>query len=318
MADLMKFFIVRCQMIIGLIVLCLALPSWATRHALLVGVHKYPAGSGARLLPGATNDVRLLSDTLLRQGFQQQEITLLNDDIKGAASPTRKNILHALNQLASSAKSGDFVFIHFSGHGSQQPVNPEIKVMHKEPDGRNETFLPIDIGKWSSASRTVVNAIVDYELDKILQQMLDAGVFVWWSFDSCHSASILRSLDEDRIVQRHVLPLNLGIPQSALDAVVGETHDGPRGMPAGRFPAARSEGAIQGNGGFVAFHAAQTDELAPEMAMPSEAVSSGVARKPHGVFTYTLAEALNTRPSATYRELMQFILSRYMAQNLLH
>src|SRR5262245_59026057 len=99
--------------------------AFAARHAVIVGVSNYPKERGAKPLPGAANDVRLLRDLLTRSGFQTSEISLLADGVEGAISPTRNNILETLRKLAAGAEKGDFFFIHFSGHGSQQPVDPK-------------------------------------------------------------------------------------------------------------------------------------------------------------------------------------------------
>jgi hypothetical protein len=52
------------------------------------------------------------------------------------------------------------------------------------------------------------------------------------------------------------------------------------------------------------------------MPLPDNLRPGDPRRLAHGLFTYTLAEAMNTQPGATYRQLSQFILSRYTASNL--
>jgi hypothetical protein len=46
--------------------------------------------------------------------------------------------------LATRVGPGDFLYVHFSGHGSQAP---EL-VAGSELDGVDELFLPTDIGPW--------------------------------------------------------------------------------------------------------------------------------------------------------------------------
>ena len=157
----------------------------AARSAVIIGISNYPKESGAKRLPGSSNDARLLRDVLVRSGFKTSEISLLTDGIAGAMSPTRDNILGTLRKLASGAKKGDFFFVHFSGHGSQQPVDPKQSGRRPEPDGLNEIFLPIDIGRWDGGRSQVTNAIVDYGLDEILESFLAKGAFVWAVFDAC-------------------------------------------------------------------------------------------------------------------------------------
>jgi hypothetical protein len=293
----------------------LASPAWAqTRAALLVGVADYPASSGAKPLPGTANDVELMRTILLRTGFRSEDITVLADKQPGAAAPTRDNILGALRRMAAGAKPGDYYYLHFSGHGSQQPEDPKARARRPEPDGLNEIFLPIDIGKWDGARATVVNAIVNRELDEILDQFLARGAFVWAVFDACHSASLMRGGPDDEVTLREVDPQALGIPALAMDqAAAGAVTT--RGQPDAPMGALSERNATPGkSGGFVAFYAAQTTESAPEMAMPGNLVAGHPDKKRHGVLTYTLAEALATNPQASYRQVSQFILSRYSSQ----
>ncbi len=257
--------------------------------------------------------MQLLHETLLRRGFKASEITLISDALAGAMPPTRKNILETLGKLAANANPGDFFFVHMSGHGSQQPVDPKRASARPEPDGLHETFLPIDIGRWDGARATVANAIIDYELDEIVQALLDRGAFVWLSFDACHAASLVRGASKDEVTLRHVAPSVLGVPPELIEQAQPQT----RGTD-GETPLDEGAAANSASGAFVAFYAAQTNEDAPEMLMPAGRFSPGTERKRHGVFSYTLAEALNARAGATYRELMQFILSRYATQILAH
>lgn len=278
------------------------------RYAVLVGVSEYPKSTSAVPLPGARNDVRLMRQVLARAGFRADDIVVLADGVEGAAMPTRQNILRTLERLAEAAKPGDFFYFHFSGHGSQQPAASHAAVRRTEPDGLHEVFLPIDIGRWDGSRSTVTNAIVNYELDTILERFLDRGAFVWAVFDACHSASLMRGEQ----VQRQVSPSALGIPDKALaEAAASAATRGPVAAPSGSLATRNSS---SGQGGYVVFYAAQTTETAAEMLMPLDLPAGSPLKKRHGVMTYTLAEALSTMPAASYRQLSQFILSRYSTQ----
>jgi hypothetical protein len=285
----------------------------AARHAVIVGVSNYPKDSGAVALPGASNDARLLRDVLVRSGFKTSEISLLADGISGGMSPTRNNILATLRKLAAGAKPGDFFFIHFSGHGSQQPVDPKRKGGRPEPDGLNEIFLPIDIGRWDGGRSRVTNAIIDYELDELLESFLAKGAFVWAVFDACHSASLMRGGPSEQVNLRHVSPQALGIPQRALDEAAAQATR-TRGEAAPEVALSENQQTGSRRGGFVAFYAAQTTEVAPEMPLPTSLEPGHPDKRHYGVLTFTLTEALSTYPWATYRQLSQFILSRYSSQ----
>jgi hypothetical protein len=132
----------------------LAAPAHAEMRALLVGVSGYPTLDKRYQLEGPRNDVRLMREVLLQRGFPAAQITLLADGLS-EAPPTRDNILAALDRLAGAAQPGDTVFIHFAGHGSQQPVDRNTPEGKDEPDGLSETFLPLDVGRWDGSVHTV-------------------------------------------------------------------------------------------------------------------------------------------------------------------
>ncbi len=58
------------------------------------------------------NDVPLIENALLKQGFPQNHITIITD-----AKGTREGISNAFINLANASHEGDMVFVHFSGHG---------------------------------------------------------------------------------------------------------------------------------------------------------------------------------------------------------
>lgn len=295
--------------------LCLALgaagPAHAQRRAaLLVGVSSYPAASGAKPLRGPANDVVLMRTLLQQHAFRAEDITLLADGVAGAGLPTRANILGTLQRMAQSAKSGDYFFLYFAGHGSQQPAAAGQATRRSEPDGLSETFLPLDIGRWDGARSTVTNAIVNHELDALLDRFLERGAFVWAVFDACHAAALMRGAPRD-VEFRHVTPAALGVPPQALErAARAAAKRGEAGAPR---VALRERSGAQG---FVAFYAAQTNEIAPEMPQPLHLPDGHPAKRPYGVLTFMLAEALATHPRASYRQIAQFILTRYASRRV--
>lgn len=282
------------------------------RRAVLVGVSGYAKDSGAAPLPGAANDVRLMRTLLSRLGFGAGDVISLADEVEAALPPTRANILRILEQQAAGARKGDFYYLHFSGHGSQQPAAAQ-GTRRSEADGLSEIFLPIDIGRWSGARARVDNALVDDELDALLDRFLERGAFVWAVFDACHSASLMRGAPVEEVVLRQVDPSALGIPQAALQAAAIQAQTATRGQAPVKGALAE-RGEAKGKGGFVAFYSAQTTEVAPEMAMPLSLPAGDPNKRRHGVLTFMLAEALSTQPQGTYRQLSQFILSRYATQ----
>lgn len=307
------------------------------RQALLVGVSQYPsfpAGSALNL-QGPKNDVQLIRTLLQQRGFAPGQVQVLADDVPDAALPTRAAILGALDGLAGMAKPGDFIFLYFAGHGSQMPADPATAEGRLESDGLHEIFLPRDTGQWDGSAGTVQNAIVDFELNRRLDTMLAKGAFVWAIFDACHSATLMRSAADPEIRYRYMDPAHLGLKpevmsraearaRAAAEAAAkpgtqtraASADDERRGL--GRVTPLRTRGGgggggAAGSGGFAAFYAAQTTQVTPEMRLPA----GDPKRKPYGLFGYTIAEALSAVEGVTYRQLSQYILQRYGAQNVM-
>jgi hypothetical protein len=289
-------------------------PAWAARYALLVGVSGYPNVPGAEL-QGPPNDVPLVRGVLLQRGFRAQDIRVLADRVKVAdGQPTRAAILGELDALAKKAQPGDFVFLSFGGHGSRQPAR-NLGPENPEPDGMDEIFLPIDVGKWSGAVETVQNAIVDDEFGAKIAAIRNRGAFVWAVFDACHSGTITRGLPDPSVRYRDVTEAALGIPAAAIakaQALAAKLFP-PKGAaaPTAAVPmtALQTVTVGPGAGGFVAFYAAQSWERTPEAIMPP----GDPAKRSFGVFSYTLAEVLAMNPTMTYRQAAEQVLHRYRA-----
>ncbi|MCB0424809.1 MAG: caspase family protein, partial [Mangrovimonas sp.] len=85
--------------------------AFAKKHALIIAVGDYPKSTGWKSISSA-NDVPLIKQALLNQGFLEENImTLINDQA------TKQGIVNALELLKSQLKPGDIVVIHYSGHG---------------------------------------------------------------------------------------------------------------------------------------------------------------------------------------------------------
>ncbi|QSI78256.1 caspase family protein [Niveibacterium microcysteis] len=281
-------------------------------RALIVGVSEYPSLAKNYQLEGPRNDVQRLRDILQQRGFAPRNITLLADGVAGASGlPTRAAILAGLDSLATQSAKGDYVLLYFSGHGSQEPADRNTPEGREEPDGLFEIFLPRDIGKWdeSDDGGKVQNALVDFEIRRAVDRIIDKGAFVWGVFDSCHSATLVRGADDSAEIRyRHISPQALGVPGKAMDrAEADAVHSRGKSDAAAPDPFA----SAKGQGGGVFFYAAQTTELAPEMRLPL----GHPDRKPFGLFGFTLMQALESGAVMTYRQLAQYVLSQYGGMN---
>ncbi len=283
-----------------------------TMHALMVGVSEYPSLDKNFQLEGPRNDVARMRDILKRRGFKPQQVSVLADGLPGASLPTRTNILAGLDHLAKTATKDDFVLLYFAGHGSQQPADRKTAEGRSETDGLFEIFLPRDVGKWSGAKGSVENALVKTELRDAVDRILATGAFVWGIFDSCHSATLVRGANPD-VRLRYVSPDQLGIPQSALDEATRDSVRMRGGPAVARMPEAPISTSTErtGDGGSVFFYAAQTRETTPEMRLPLGHAEG----KQYGLFGYMVTEATDTGTQMTYRQLAQYVLTRYGAMN---
>jgi hypothetical protein len=273
-------------------------------HALLIGANAYPALEERWWLRGPANDVQLVAQYLTTQApvpFAAENVTVLADGVDGSTAPTLGAIRDAFAELTAEVQPGDFVYLHFSGHGSQAPALDPAS----ELDGLDELFLPVDIGPWSDQVGEVQNALVDDEIGALIDGLRAKGANVWAVFDSCHSGTATRAVESagDDVRVRQLPPEALGTPVDAVEVA--------RAVGDPRVTEAPFDGG-EGEGSFVAFFAAQTNEVTPEKNLPK----GKPGRKPQGVFTWTLMEVLAEYPNATYGQVGQEVLRRYAVKNM--
>jgi hypothetical protein len=295
--------------------LLIATPGLARENwAILVGASKYDNLDEKYWLKGPPNDVALVEaflETNDTMRFAPDHVLVLADGLDGATRPTLAAIRAAFAEIAAKAQPGDFVYLHFSGHGSQAPAADAST----ELDGLDELFLPVDIGPWDDSTGHVDNALVDDEIGAMIDAIRAKGADVWAVFDSCHSGTVTRGAPDgdDEVMMRQLPADALGVPEALMDAAAEQSRGlpDPRERPAPPVDAAEAPEA-EGMGSFIAFFAAQTNETTPEKRMPKGAPD----RRSQGVFTYTIFETLAERPGITYRQLGQEVLRKYAVKNL--
>ncbi|KAL4421583.1 hypothetical protein ABPG75_010874 [Micractinium tetrahymenae] len=107
-----------------------------------------------------------------------KNIMLLRDEEEDMLlRPTRRNILKGFDWLMSDLRSGDSLFLYFSGHGDTQddPTG-------KERQG-NQTICPCDY-EWA-------RVITDTEIHDILVRPLPPNTTLHALIDSCHSGTVM-------------------------------------------------------------------------------------------------------------------------------
>lgn len=287
--------------------------------ALIVAASDYPNLDQKYWLKGPKNDETLVRDYLLDSApvkFEPQNVVALGSG-EGIQLATHQAILDNLSKIANKAKPGDFVYLHFSGHGSQQPA---ASTDTSEMDGRDEVFLAADTKMAPPDNPSYLpNALTDDEVGVALTAIRKTGAFVWVVFDSCHSGTMTRGAPEDGgVADRKIDPVELGIPDSAFAKAAPRDGAGAsdRAVPLPAASYADDTNNAQ-EGGLVAFFAAQTSETTQERGFKVAQADGTMADVPYGVFTYSIFSALAKNPNMTYRQLAQSVLASYAAQNTL-
>lgn len=238
----------------------------AGKHALLIGVSDY-ADTGLRDLPGARQDVVLVRRALERRfGLRPDQISTLVDE-----EATHTGIQAAFAKLAEAVEPGDFVYVHYSGHGS---------LVKDYNDDRDDP----ESGAWDQtlvghgARRPGVQGldrydILDDEINRWLAPIAERAGELVFVTDACHSATNTRGADA---------PVARAVPPA-------DQSDHPYArLPGRRDPLA----------GAILIGAADDSSQANEAEMPDGARA--------GLFTWYWASALEqARAEDTWRQVFE-------------
>jgi hypothetical protein len=233
----------------------------AERHALLIGISQYQKGGAPNLadLPGTQNDLILLQDVLQnRLEIKSDHIHILRD-----AEATHQNIERAFQAFAQRVQPGDFVYIHYSGHGSYIPDETGRK-----REGAYQTWVGYG-ARAPDVSGLDHFDILDDELNQWLALIDErAGELVYVS-DSCHAATNTRG---DAMASRAAPP--------------NQQRDHPR---IGQLEAPHRFRQA------TLIYASRDDESAQEFM--------GEDQKPYGLFTWYWAQSLrNVKLGETWEQ----------------
>ena len=146
------------------------------KKALLVGLNYRNTRAE---LHGCINDVNNMQQVLVKQyGFKIEDILMLNEDQDKSQWPYKKVILEGMQWLYKDAGSGDLLFFHYSGHGSQYSVDKKAMPA--------DCICPLDCldKAWPEA------VILDTEIHDKLYDPLPKGCKAVCVFDCCHSATV--------------------------------------------------------------------------------------------------------------------------------
>jgi metacaspase-1 len=162
-----------------------------TKRALIIAIGEYPRPevTGYRLLHSA-NDIPLIQGALERHGFRRTDIRLLQD-----SDAKRDGIFESLQTLRDQSRPGDYVVIHYSGHGHRLTDDSG-----DESDGYDEVLVPYgasaNVGPGYDGSGHIRDDDFGKAIRAIGLRVQEGGrkgqVLVL--VDACFSGSITRSL----------------------------------------------------------------------------------------------------------------------------
>jgi hypothetical protein len=139
------------------------------KKALLIGIN-YTQTSNQ--LYGCINDVNNMT-TYLSNRYPNCSTQVLTD--LSGVKPNKTNIMNSLNWLISGVRSGDKIYLHYSGHGTMvRDTNKD------ETDGYDEAIV--------SSNKEI---IIDDYLNNNFVKKIPYGVSLYCVFDSCCAGTVL-------------------------------------------------------------------------------------------------------------------------------
>ena len=159
--------------------------------AMVVGINDYQhflsaaqTVSGFTDLEGAENDAKAITRALRSVGVDLPASRVLID-----SDATLENFIRGWSDLTAQAAPGDTIIVSYAGHGGQEVEFAEP--FDEQTDGKDETLMFHDFDPKSPT----VGRINDDQLQEMLKA---ASAFnVIWVMDSCHSAGLERSVNQN-------------------------------------------------------------------------------------------------------------------------
>ncbi len=256
-------------------------PVSPSKLALIVAVGKYPAASGWEEL-SSQNDIRILKNSLLKQGFAEGDIAVLQDE-----QATRQGIFEAIRtHLIEKAKPGDAAVFHFSGHGQQVQDDRGDEV-----DGYDEAIVPFNSPqRFQPGIYEGENLIRDEELGALLREVrakLGKEGHLLTLIDACHSGTATRGLARAR---------GTNIRMASPDYLAAN----PDKMGDDNALAIESPNDLERLAGMVALFSASPNQLSYEHVDDNG--------EGYGMLSYTFSKVFGSaKEGATYRDLFDQI-----------
>ncbi|MDL2308837.1 caspase family protein [Bacteroidales bacterium OttesenSCG-928-B11] len=176
--------------ILFIFILLSSLLTAQNKCALVIGIGQYPAESGWSEING-NNDIDIVTTFLIDNGFSKENIVILKNE-----QATKNRIIREIKKITELSKEGDFIYIHFSGHGQQV-----TDLDGDEEDGFDEAWIPYDAKKeYKKGYYEGENHLIDDEINALLKEIKKkiggkGGIVV--VVDACNSGDSSRGEEEE-------------------------------------------------------------------------------------------------------------------------
>lgn len=188
----------------------------ATHYAVGIGIDNYPQ----KPLKGAVRDVLdagAYLKSVLDGAMELRILTASQTDHDVSESimcrPTRDNVILALQEVRSRARAGDFVYVHYSGHGTRKPPSGEFS----DQDAGDLALVLVN------EKQDKMQYLWGFELATCLQRMVDNGLVVTLVLDCCFAGSVYRREDPGLRFIAYDADIAAQYPSTGVNAITGYT-----------------------------------------------------------------------------------------------
>jgi Caspase domain len=160
------------------------------KWAILIGIDFY-TDPNIRL-QGAVNDVddiefwfsqnHTMTSITKLSAIDHNEETQIEPGGPESSWPTYDNILRELKRVTDAASPGDFVYLHYSGHGT---LNPTTATEYQEDFGSDAALVLFD-------RENGVRYLCGIEIAALLDEMVQKDIKLTVVLDCCHSGGVSR------------------------------------------------------------------------------------------------------------------------------
>lgn len=272
-------------------------------YAILIGIDTYQE----KPLQGSVRDVQNVKQFLERLPEPVQIHLLTPTESEDPASstptqdstawPTYKNVTSAIEQVTLKANAGDYVYIHFSGHGTRGVPQSQFS---------NHSTGDLALVLLDGTPENNVRYLWGPTLAIALKAMVDKGLVVSLVLDCCFSASVFRQKDP----AVRFLPFDTSTNDEIVTDLTVDPGDGST-QPAGS--AARDVSMLPNwlinPDGYAIITACGPNELAREI--------EGLDKQIHGALSYLLLEVMeHTSLQQSHGELFNQLCAKFQLFNV--